>query len=184
MALLWAAIYSSPVRPRFPRWVQERLGFELFVLPGLATLKLILEKAGAHAQEVGRQCWKAKRESFAAELEDSWKKKSGSLAYRLIKDRPHLPVLEMEVHTAVKLKPERWLPDGKQWIQVFPGHEKLLGDADCEVVEVLELSIKLNQRVSRKEAASLEKVEVSLDPAVWSKSFFDGWSELAAGASV
>ena len=97
MAGLWAAIYGSPVRPRFPRWVHECLGFRLYILPGLPILRLILEKAALHAQVIGKRCWQAKRESFAAEVEDSWKK-SGSLAYRLIKDRPHPPVLEMEVH--------------------------------------------------------------------------------------
>ena len=128
-------------------------------------------------QDIGRRCWKAKRESFAADVEESWKKKSGSLAYRLIKDRPHPPVLEMEVCSSVKLRPQRWLPDGKQWIQLLPGHGFQVGDClsgkiDCKVVEVMDTSIRLDRKVSRTEAASLAKTEVSLDPAVWSHSFF------------
>ena len=182
VSLLWAAIYGSPVRPRFPRWVRECFGFEIYVLPGLPTLKMFLEKAAEHAQDIGRRCWKAKRESFAADVEESWKKKSGSLAYRLIKDRPHPPVLEMEVCSSVKLRPQRWLPDGKQWIQLLPGHGFQVGDClsgkiDCKVVEVMDTSIRLDRKVSRTEAASLAKTEVSLDPAVWSHSFFAGWSE-------
>ena len=182
VALLWTAIYGSPIRPRFPRWVRENFGFELFVLPGLPTLRLILAKAADHAQDVGRRCWKAKRESFAADVEESWKKKSGSLAYRLIKDRPHPPVMEMEVSFPVQLRPQRWLPDGKQWIQVQDGHGFQVGDClsgkiDCTVVEVLGPSLRLDRKVSRSEAASLVKTVVSLDPAVWSHSFFEGWSE-------
>ena len=182
VAFLWAAIYGSPARPRFSRWVHETFGFVLHVMPGLATLKLILHKAAEHAQCVGRKCWAAKRESFASDLEDSWKKKSGSLAYRLIKDRPHPPVLEMEVCKKVCLQPQRWIPDGKQWIQVFPGHgfvvgDRLVGEVECEVLEVHDAYLRLDRKVSRREAASLEKVFVSLDPAVWSQSFFQGWSE-------
>lgn len=143
---------------------------------------MLLEKAAEHAQDIGRRCWQARRESFAADVEESWKKKSGGLAYRLIKDRPHPPVLEMEVCSSVKLRPQRWLPDGKQWIQLLPGHGFQVGDClsgklDCEVVEVMDTSIRLDRKVSRTEAASLAKTEVSLDPAVWSHSFFAGWSE-------
>ena len=115
-------------------------------------------------------------------MEESWKKKSGSLAYRLIKDRPHPPVLEMEVCSSVKLRPQRWPPDGKQWIELLPGHGFQVGDClsgkiDCEVVEVMDTSIRLDRKVSRTEATSLAKTEVSLDPAVWSHSFFAGWNE-------
>eukprot|EP00435_Cladocopium_sp_Y103_P020844 s1782_g5.t1 len=182
VALLWAAIYGSPIRPRFPRWVRESFGFELFVMPGLPTLKLISAKVAAHAQEVGRRSWRAKRDSFAAEVDDSWKKKGGSLAFRLLKDRPHPPVMEMEVSFPVKLQPQRWLPDGKQWLQVFPGHEfvvgdRLVGKVDCSIADVREGAICLDRKVTRTEAASLAKVEVSLDPAVWSRSFFEGWNE-------
>ena len=55
--------------------------------------------------------------------------------------------------------------------QCSPGHEfqigdQLEGDVDCTVVEVTETSIRLDKKVSRKEAASLGRVDVSLDPAV------------------
>eukprot|EP00435_Cladocopium_sp_Y103_P066155 s840_g28.t1 len=88
----------------------------------------------------------------------------------------------MEVCSPVKLQPQRWLPDGKQWIQVFPDHgfdvgDRLVGNVDCDVVKVMETSIRLDRKVSRKEAASLAKVIASLDPAVWGRFFFTGWSE-------
>ena len=58
----------------------------------------------------------------------------------------------------------------------FQVGDRLEGALECSILEVQGNSLRLDVRVSRREAASLEKVEVSLDPAVWSHAFFQGWS--------
>jgi hypothetical protein len=72
------------------------------------------------------------------------------------------------------------MPDGKQWLRVYDSSDLRVGDAlsgsvDCKVTEVQEDAIKVDARLSRREAAGLEKVEVSLDPNVWAGAFFWEW---------
>lgn len=71
------------------------------------------------------------------------------------------------------------MPVGKQWLHVYASSDfrvggALSGSADCKVLEVQEDAIKVAAKLSRREAAGLEKVEVSLDPNVWAGAFFKG----------
>ena len=177
---IWRSIVGSPIRPRFPRWAFEAVGFEVHVSPSLAILEVLYQAAANHAQEVARRCWATKRECFLEQVDDSWKKQGGSFAFKMLKEQQHPPVIEMRVRTAVRLAPQRWLPDGKQWLRLLNASEfregdKLQGCRECTILEVLEDSIRVDVRLSRKEAAELEKVEISLDPGVWSRAFFRGW---------
>eukprot|EP00435_Cladocopium_sp_Y103_P013817 s2319_g3.t1 len=178
---IWLAIVGSPVRPRFPRWAFDVLGFALNHMPGPEILEALYTAAAGHAQEISRQCWKAKRETFVSQVQESWNKGGGSFPFRMLREQAHPPVMEMRVRTPVRLAPQRWLPDGKQWIQVqnasdFKVGDHLDGSVKCIVVEVQGASTQLDSRISRKEAADLERTEISLDPEVWSRSFFQGWS--------
>ena len=178
---IWRAVVGSPVRPRFSRWAFDTVGFEVQLVPCPEILEVLYNAAAAHAQDIAKRCWAEKREVFAEQVQDSWKKRGGSFAFKLLREQPHPPVMEMKVRTEVLLAPQRWLPDGKQWIRVrnaadFHIGDQLEGRVQCQVMEVQEAALKLNNRVSRQEAASLERVEISLDPAVWTRAFFRGWS--------
>ena len=178
---IWRAVVGSPVRPRFPRWAFDKVGFEVHLVPCPEILEVLYNAAAAHAQDVAKRCWAEKREVFAEQVQDSWRKRGGSFAFKLLREQPHPPVMEMKVRTEVLLAPQRWLPDGKQWIRVrnaadFHTGDQLEGRVQCQVMEVQEDALRLDNRVSRQEAASLERVEISLDPAVWTKAFFRGWS--------
>eukprot|EP00435_Cladocopium_sp_Y103_P008435 s1164_g2.t1 len=178
---IWLAIVGSPIRPRFTRWAFDLLGFALHRMPSPEILDVLYTAAAGHAHEVSKQCWKAKREIFVGQVQAAWDTRGGSFAFRLLREQAHPPVMEMRVRTPVRLAPQRWLPDGKQWIQVqdvtgFQTGDCLEGTSECRILEVQGNSLRLDVRLSRKEAAGLEKVEVSLDPEVWSRSFFQGWS--------
>eukprot|EP00435_Cladocopium_sp_Y103_P053188 s103_g17.t1 len=178
---IWLAIVGSPIRPRFPRWAFDTLGFVLHYMPGPEILEALYAAAASHAHEVSKQCWKAKRATFVSQVEESWNTRGGSFAFRMLREQTHPPVMEMRVRTPVLLAPQRWLPDGKQWIHVrdvtgFQAGDRLEGPVECAILEVQGNSLRLDTRLSRKEAAGLEKVEVSLDPEVWSRAFFQGWS--------
>ena len=63
-----------------------------------------------------------------------------------------------------------------QDVSGFKTGDHLEGTLECTILEVQGNSLRLDTRLSRREAAGLEKVEISLDPQVWSRSFFQGWS--------
>ena len=72
--------------------------------------------------------------------------------------------------------------DGKQWIKLGEGHnfqpgDLLVGSTECQVLEVSLDAVRLDCRLTRREASSLERVQVTLDPREWSNAFFEGWSE-------
>ena len=120
-------------------------------------------------------------QTLVTQVQDSWKTRGGSFAYKLLKEQAHPPVMEMRVRTPVKLAPQRWLPDGKQWIHVrdvtpFQIGDKLEGSAECTIMDIQGGSLQLDGKLTRREAAGLEKANVSLDPNVWSRAFFQGWS--------
>lgn len=92
---IWAAIQRSLIRPTFGAWAKECLGFEVVCLPRLDTLEVLLQKASAHAQQVGKDHWNHRRQIFADQVETSWSK-GGSLPFRLLRDQSLPTVVEME----------------------------------------------------------------------------------------
>ena len=104
---IWMAIVGSPVRPRFTRWAFEVLGFVLHHMPGPEILEALYSAAASHAQEISKQSWKAKRETFVGQVQDSWSTRGGSIAFRMLREQAHPPVMEMRVRTPVHLAPQR-----------------------------------------------------------------------------
>ena len=178
---IWLAIVGAPIRPRFPRWAYDVVGFVPHVLPCVGILESLYGAAAQHAQSVSRKCWASKRAAFKVNVDNSWNCHGGRFPFRLLREDQKPPVMEMRVRTPLRLRPQRWMLVGKQWLRVYASSDFRVGDtlsgsADCKVLEVQEDAIKVDARLSRREAAGLEKVEVSLDPNVWAGAFFKGWS--------
>ena len=193
---IWQAIVGSPVRPRFTRWACGVVGFAQQFVPCVEVLEALYREASEHAHKVSRKCWGAKREAFREQVDASWATHRGSFPFRLLREQQQPPVLEMRVRTQLPLKPQRWMADGRQWIHVrnvsaVKVGDELCGSADCKVLEVQGDAIGVDTRLSRREAAGLERVQVSLDPNVWAGAFFkvgvltgrgkQAWSKVTPG---
>lgn len=96
---IWLAIVGAPIRPRFPPWSYDVVGFAPQVLPGVVILETLYQAATDHAQGVSRKRWASKREAFKEQVEDSWNGHGGRFPFRLLREQQQPPVMEMRLRT-------------------------------------------------------------------------------------
>jgi hypothetical protein len=94
---IWQAIVGSTIRPRFPRWAFGVVGFAPQVFPCVGILEALYRAAAEYAHEVSRTCWNAKRESFRAQVDESWTSHGGRFPFRLLREQQQPPVLDMRI---------------------------------------------------------------------------------------
>lgn len=74
-----------------------RCGFAPQVFPCVGILEALYRAAAEYAHEVSRTCWNAKRESFRAQVDESWTSHGGRFPFRLLREQQQPPVLDMRI---------------------------------------------------------------------------------------
>ena len=140
------------------------------------------------ATSLATHAWRARQADFIHALKDSWHTNGGSLPFRLIKESPLPPVLDLTICHKVRLLPQRWSPYGLEWIKVanpqdFPVDCQLRsGESICQVVSVASCqdSIQLSARLTRREASELHRAFTTADPQIWAPAFLRNWNSSGA----
>ena len=187
---LWEAVLSSSGFGRsFTKWVLS-YGTIAGLSLSLEVVEALYDMVTAFATALATQAWKARHSDFVLALEDSWKSNGGSLPFRLIKERPLPPVLDLTICHYAKLLPQRWSQYGLEWIKIsnpsdFPiGSEVNVGQRSVKVVAVAQDSIQLTDRLTRREASNLHRVFTTADPHVWAPQFLKKWEHFWCSESL
>ena len=180
---LWSAILSSTGFGRsFAHWVSVYGSFDLQLL-SLELAQSLFDLVSVYATSLATHAWRARQADFIHALEDSWQANGGSLPFRLIKESPLPPVLDLTICHKVRLLPQRWSPYGLEWIKVanpqdFPVDSRLCyGDNVVQVVSVAQDSIQLSARLTRREASELQRTFTTADPQIWAPAFLHNWEQ-------
>ena len=180
---LWRAICVAPgFQGGFQVFLQKEGFFVFASFPNTHWVKEVRLWLQDSVQSVIRANAQSGRRLFVAALDESWRLAGGSLPCKLIKD-PQLPKLsELRIVRELRLAPQRWSPQGLEWVtfrdvSFLEKGDRLNGSAQVTVKEVAGNRVQLSARLTRREAAGLIWSTVSTDPNTWCKEVLDGWNQ-------
>ena len=180
---LWSAILAATGFGRsFVTWVRRNSTLDCtFLCPKLAGD--LFQLVSRHATNIAAQAWKSRQAEFVHAVEDSWSANGGKLPFRLVREQPLPPVLDLQVRCEVMLAPQKWSPYGLEWIKLRnPGDFQIgniltSGHQTVEVVAVAPDAIQVSARLTRREASQLHRVYITADPAEWVPHFLAQWEK-------
>ena len=108
-------------------------------MPGPEILEALYSAAASHAHEISSKVGRPRGKLLSGRFRTRGARAEAVLPF-VCCGQAHPPVMEMRVRTPVHLAPQRWLPDGKQWIQVqdvsgFKTGDHLEGTLECTILE-------------------------------------------------
>ena len=159
--MLWSAILkASGFGKTFSVWARDQCGLDCTVLtPSLASN--LYQCVSQYAIDIASLAWRARQADFIHALEDSWSAQGGSLPFRMIKESPLPPVLDLSVCKRVRLLPQRWSPYGLEWFKLANpadfqiGMTLTAGDLSVEVKAIGLDTIQVSSRLTRRQASDL-----------------------------
>ena len=180
---LWSAILKAPgFGKSFQVWAREQCGLDCTVLTPVLAYNLF-QCVSQFANDTASLAWRARQADFVHALEDSWSNQGGSLPFRMIKESPLPPVLDLSVCKRVRLLPQRWSPYGLEWFKLAnPGDFQVgmaltTGDLVVEVKALGLDTIQVSSRLTRRQASELSCAYTTAEPSDWVPHFLGNWEQ-------
>ena len=178
---LWSSILGATgFGKSFVSWVQVNCGVDCAPLaPQLA--QDLFQAVSHYTNGVASLAWRSRQCEFVYAIEDSWAHQGGTLPFRLIKEHPLPPVMDLSVSKHVCLMPQRWSPYGLEWTKVFnPGDFQVgmslqIGDMVVQLLAIGPDVVQVSSRLTRRQASELRCVYTTAEPADWVPHFLGQW---------